>query len=101
PPTPPNHTLSLHDALPISIPDLRAIESCAGHGSYIPEHVIFSGWRTATIDLDEYDVGDPGRDIAWFILIQVNCRRTPTAEDHMLDRKSTRLNSSHLGNSYA
>jgi len=51
-----------------AIPDLRAIESCAGHGSYIPEHVIFSGRRTATIDLDDYDVGDPGRDIAWFIV---------------------------------
>ena len=58
----------LFERLRAAIPDLGAIECCAGHGSYIPEHVIFSGWRTATIDLDEYDVGDPGRDIAWFIV---------------------------------
>ena len=58
----------LFEKLRAAIPDLSAIESCAGHGSYIPEHVIFSGWRTATIDLDEYDAADPGRDIAWFIV---------------------------------
>ena len=58
----------LFQKLRAAIPDLSAIESCAGHGSYIPEHVIFSGGRTATIDLDECDVGDPGRDIAWFIV---------------------------------
>src|SRR5207302_9555443 len=56
----------LFQKLRAAIPDLGAIESCAGHGSYIPEHVIFSGWRTATLDLDEYDAADPGRDIAWF-----------------------------------
>ena len=58
----------LFQKLRAAIPDLSAIESCAGHGSYIPEHVIFSGRRTATIDLDEYDAADPGRDIAWFIV---------------------------------
>jgi len=40
----------------------------AGHGSYIPEHVILSGRRTTTIDLDECDVADPGRDLAWFVV---------------------------------
>jgi aminoglycoside phosphotransferase (APT) family kinase protein len=40
----------------------------AGHGSYMPEHVILSGERTTTIDLDEYDVADPARDLAWFIV---------------------------------
>ena len=28
---------------------------CAGHGSYMPEHVLLSGPRTVTIDFDEYD----------------------------------------------
>ena len=41
---------------------------CAGHGSYMPEHVLLSGPRTVTIDFDEYDVADPGRDLAWFIV---------------------------------
>ena len=40
----------------------------AGHGSYMPEHVILSGERTTTIDLDEYDVADPARDLAWFVV---------------------------------
>jgi len=58
----------LFQKLKAAAPYLGDIESCAGHGSYIPEHVILSGLRTVTIDLDEYDVGDPGRDIAWFIV---------------------------------
>ena len=49
-------------------PTAGALAGCMGHGSYIPEHVILSGRRTATIDLDDYDVGDPGRDVAWFIV---------------------------------
>ena len=49
-------------------PTAGALAGCMGHGSYIPEHVILSGRRTATIDLDDYDVGDPGRDVAWFLV---------------------------------
>ena len=49
-------------------PASGTVTDCIGHGSYIPEHVIVSGQRTATIDLDDYDVGDPGRDVAWFIV---------------------------------
>ncbi len=41
---------------------------CAGHGSYMPDHVILSDRRTAVIDLDEYDVADPARDVAWFLV---------------------------------
>jgi aminoglycoside phosphotransferase (APT) family kinase protein len=40
----------------------------AGHGSYMPDHVILSGRRTTAIDLDEFGVADPGRDLAWFIV---------------------------------
>ena len=39
---------------------------CTGHGSYIPEHVFLNGRRTITIDIDEHDIADPGRDLAWF-----------------------------------
>ena len=58
----------LFQKLKAAAPASGTIESCVGHGSYIPEHVILSGRRTATIDLDDYDVGDPGRDVAWFIV---------------------------------
>ena len=40
----------------------------AGHGSYIPEHVILSGASTVVIDLDDYDAADPARDVAWFLV---------------------------------
>jgi len=38
----------------------------AGHGSFIPEHVLLSPGRTAVIDLDECGSADPARDVAWF-----------------------------------
>ena len=43
-------------------------EPRAGHGSYMPEHVMLSGNRMVGIDLDEYDLADPARDLAWFIV---------------------------------
>jgi len=54
--------------LEAAIPGPRSFEPCAGHGSYIPEHVLLSGRRTVAIDLDEYDIADPARDLAWFIV---------------------------------
>jgi aminoglycoside phosphotransferase (APT) family kinase protein len=38
------------------------------HGSYMPDHVMLSGARTVTIDIDEYEMTDPARDLAWFIV---------------------------------
>jgi Phosphotransferase enzyme family len=52
----------LEDLLPLA----AAVPRCAGHGSYIPDHVILSGGRTTVIDLDDYDAADPSRDVAWF-----------------------------------
>jgi len=43
-------------------------EACAGHGSYIPSHVMLNGARTVIIDLDEHDLADPRRDLAWFVV---------------------------------
>src|SRR3989454_11390124 len=50
------------------MPTPGSFEPCAGHGSYMPEHVIMCGRRTVVIDLDEYDVAAPARDLAWFIV---------------------------------
>ena len=47
-------------------PPAESLDFCAGHGSYIPEHVFLSGPRTIVIDIDEHDRADPGRDLAWF-----------------------------------
>ena len=55
----------LETALPAVV---NGFEPRAGHGSFMPEHVLVSGERTVTIDLDEYDVADPARDLSWFIV---------------------------------
>jgi Phosphotransferase enzyme family len=47
---------------------LNASSVCAGHGSYSPSHVILAAGRTVTIDWDGYDVADPARDVARFIV---------------------------------
>lgn len=54
----------LEDALPHG----DGLRLCASHGSFMPEHVILSGTRTVTIDLDEYGIADPAYDMAWFIV---------------------------------
>jgi hypothetical protein len=51
-------------------PDATAYR--AGHGSYMPGHVLLGGSRTVAIDLDECDVADPGRDVGYFV---VACQR--------------------------
>src|SRR5204862_7131876 len=58
----------LFEKLNTAAPTLAAIEGCGGHGSYIPEHVILSGSRRAPNELGEYRVGDPSRDVAWFVV---------------------------------
>jgi aminoglycoside phosphotransferase (APT) family kinase protein len=47
---------------------LDEADLCAGHGSYSYDHVILSNDRTAVIDWDGYDVADPARDVARFVI---------------------------------
>lgn len=54
--------------LQAAAPPLSTVDARSGHGSYIPEHVILSEGQTVTIDLDECDVADPSRDVAWFVV---------------------------------
>jgi len=56
----------LAQRLEAAMPPSDAGDHRAVHGSCMPEHVIFSGSRTTTIDLDEVDTADPARDVAWF-----------------------------------
>jgi aminoglycoside phosphotransferase (APT) family kinase protein len=41
---------------------------CAGHGDYAHNQVIFVEGRTVTWDWDVYDIADPTRDVASFIV---------------------------------
>ena len=47
---------------------LGGMEMCAGHGSYSPGQVILAGDRTVVFDWDGYDLADPSRDVARFII---------------------------------
>src|SRR5262245_62234471 len=84
PPTPDIHTLSLHDALPISLPLHRVY---AFHCSIRCIHITGSLQTNAT----RMVVCVAGR---------LQCSEAPVRSLRP-DRKSTRLNSSHLGISYA
>lgn len=54
--------------LEAAVPAEGTFEYCPGHGSYIPSHVILNNGRTVTIDFDEFELVDPARDIAWFLI---------------------------------
>lgn len=43
-------------------------DRCAGHGSYNCSQIILTEGRTITFDWDGYDVADPRRDVARFIV---------------------------------
>ncbi len=47
---------------------LSTVPMCAGHGDFGSFHVIFGDRRTVVFDWDLYDVADPARDVARFIV---------------------------------
>ena len=54
--------------LSAAVPAEGTFEYRPGHGNYIPEHVFICDARTVVIDLDGFDLVDPARDIAWFLI---------------------------------
>src|SRR5947208_2048386 len=86
----------LFQKLEAGAPEPGTVADCIGHGSYIPEHVILSGRRTATIDLDDYDVGDPGRDVAWFIVSLQRLALKHLGSLHALDEAGERFREAYI-----
>ena len=68
-----------------------AVPRCAGHGSFIPDHVILSGQRTVVIDLDEHDTADPSRDVAAFLVALQRRAIKLLAARHALDSAADAL----------
>src|SRR5205814_3841229 len=94
-PTPPLHPLSLHDALPISLRAPGSNALCFASQSFLDEVAIAAGTDLPKLMLSL--LGER-REIA------APDNRSPsfdTGRARDVDRKSTRLNSSHLGISYA
>jgi Phosphotransferase enzyme family len=58
----------LFKRLDVAVAALSSSCLCASHGSYGPAHVLLAGDRTVTIDWDGYDVADPARDVARFVV---------------------------------
>ena len=58
----------LFEELKTTASGLGSIEMCPGHGMYTAGQVLLAGDRTVTIDWDGYDVTDPSRDVARFIV---------------------------------
>src|SRR5690606_41883798 len=92
------YLLSLHDALPISRLVLRAVLGGPG------EHV---GLLVRGVQLDLVDGGHDARvlhdavEVLGQVVRDADRRRKPRVADLDEDRKSTRLNSSHVKISYA
>ena len=47
---------------------LGEVPVCAGHGDFGSHNIIFATGRTVTFDWDPYDIADPARDVAAFIV---------------------------------
>jgi len=43
-------------------------EFCSCHGSYIPQHVVLTRRSTMVLDLDDYFLAHPSRDVAYFMV---------------------------------
>src|SRR5205814_9446413 len=92
------YTLSLHDALPIFDAAHRVAVAVGIHPQYaVFEYAELARTRAGNIEGCRTAVG--GRAVA----SELQARRNGQRELHgpLIDRKSTRLNSSHLGISYA
>ena len=58
----------LLERLRAAAPSFGAVSTCAGHGDYCEHQIIFAAGRTAVVDWDLYDIADPARDVAKFIV---------------------------------
>src|SRR5690606_40013782 len=95
PPSPPRSTLSLHDALPIcqQFHDLLDLALMLGR-ERIPGELRLVVVETGVVEMERAEQEDVGPRNALERILTGCCTRC-------LDRKSTRLNSSHVKTSYA
>src|SRR5690606_41145163 len=84
------YTLSLHDALPISFTVM--VRQSSGHTSMHASHSMHS-WSVKCVCTSQLRQRSASR--------HVRSRSKPSSASTSIDRKSTRLNSSHVKISYA
>jgi aminoglycoside phosphotransferase (APT) family kinase protein len=61
-------TKRLMESLGAAQPGPGAVKLCPGHGDFGPYQVVLAPKRTAVFDWDGFDVGDPTRDVARFVV---------------------------------
>src|SRR5699024_12710662 len=100
-PSPPNiYTHSLHDALPISGETCAITLSCLVHHKSEIKAVAETDIDLWTVPIQKMEVWS-GRYKSWRRFVYDNYHNQLLRSFRTIDRKSTRLNSSHVSISYA
>src|SRR5690606_42058694 len=92
------HTLSLHDALPILFVSLRAVNAGAVLAATVVTLLVEQSWVNDT-EVILQDIIKA--EFVWVVGDFDGFCMAGITINHILDRKSTRLNSSHVKISYA
>jgi aminoglycoside phosphotransferase (APT) family kinase protein len=58
----------LRERLRAAAPAPGSFPQCASQGDFWERQIIFAGGRTVVLDWDDYDVADPARDVAHFVV---------------------------------
>src|SRR5439155_1650287 len=79
----------------VYLPSVRVLLEEKVQGPSAKE-ILLSGARTAVIDLDENDVADPGRDVAWFVVSLQRLALVHLGAFHVLDGPARHFLESYL-----
>src|SRR5205823_12961791 len=70
----------LSERLRASAPAPGSFPLCASQGDFWERQIIFANGRTVVLDWDDYDVADPARDVAHFIIVPIKRSEEHTSE---------------------
>src|SRR5690606_39831683 len=99
--TPSVFTLSVHDALPICLRHHYADYVADTHIQKIIRQVELFGFHTATLDIRQHSQEHENAMTEILANMNIVSNYAELEEEEKIDRKSTRLNSSHVKSSYA
>jgi aminoglycoside phosphotransferase (APT) family kinase protein len=86
----------LGEQLEVAARERRPIELCAGHGDYRSGQILLAEGRTVTVDWDRYDVANPIRDVATFVVALKRIGWKNPDSNAVLDRVAERFLATYL-----